>query len=194
MGAAGDLWIYTSTGLKREPIPDEEWTLEKLKWDEMLRSKDSSQPETWQLIHRQSLSEGTPRPWLLRQRPMDARKFLNESLDGVLGLYFEFRGSRVFQRFVHEDGLHRFTYSQSKQACGVFTNLPEPDAFLPASGIERKGAILPTTRCRDYDYPRMRIVDPLIAEPPVLYEVSLTRTLEAVMLRRHQEMAERMIE
>ena len=40
----------------------------------------------------------------------------------------------------------------------------------------------------------MRIVDPLIAEPPVLYEVSLTRSLEAVLLRRHLEMAERMIE
>jgi hypothetical protein len=112
----------------------------------------------------------------------------------VLGLYLEFRGPRVFQRFVHEDGLHRFTFSQSKQTCGVLTNVPKPDAFLPASGIERKGAILPTTRCRDYDYPRMRIIDPLIAEPPVLYEASLTRTLEAVMLRRHQEMAERMIE
>jgi hypothetical protein len=194
MGAAGDLWIYASTGLKREPIPDEEWTLEKLKWDEMPRSKDPIQPETWQLIQRQSVSDGTPRPWLLRQRPTDARKFLNDSLDGVLGLYLEFRGSRVFQRFVHEDGLHRFTFSQSKQTCGVLTNVPKPDAFLPASGIERKGAILPTTRCRDYDYPRIRIVDPLMAEPPVLYEASLTRTLEAVMLHRHQEMAERMIE
>jgi ATP-dependent Clp protease ATP-binding subunit ClpA len=194
MGAAGDLWVYVSTGLKREPIPDEEWTLEKLKWDEMPRSKDQSQPETWQLIQRQSASGGTPRPWLLRQHPMDAREFLKDKLDGVLGLYLEFRGSRVFQRFVHEDGLHRFTYSQSKQACGVFTNVPEPDAFLPTSGIERKGAILPTTRCRDYDYPRMRIIDPQIPEPPVLYEASLRRSLEAVLLRRHQEMAERMIE
>jgi hypothetical protein len=194
MGATGDLWVYVSTGLKREPIPDEEWTLEKLKWDEMPRSKDPSQPETWQLIQRQSVSDGASRPWLLRQRPTDARKFLNDSLDGVLGLSLEFRGPRVFQRFVHEDGLHRFTYSQSRQACGVFTNLAEPDAFLPASGIERKGAILPTTRCRDYDYPRMRIIDPLIAEPPVLYEASLRRSLESVLLRRHQEMAERMIE
>ena len=194
MGATGDLWVYVSTGLKREPIPDEEWTLEKLKWDEMPRSKDPGQPETWQLIQRQSVSDGTPRPWLLRQRPADARSFLNDSLDGVLGLYLEFRGPRVFQRFAQEDGLHRFTFSQSKQACGVFTNLPEPDAFLPASGIERKGAILPTTRCRDYDYPRMRIVDPLIAEPAVLYEASLRRSLESVLLRRHQQMAERMIE
>ena len=125
---------------------------------------------------------------------MDAREYLKDKLDGVLGLYLEFLGSRVFQRFVHEDGLHRFTYSQSKQACGVFTNVLEPDAFLPASGIERKGAILPTTRCRDYDYPRMRIIDPQIPEPPVLYEASLRRSLEAVLLRRHQEMAERMIE
>ena len=194
MGAVGDLWVYVSTGLKREPIPEEEWTLEKLKWDEMPRSKDSNQPETWQLIQRQSVSDGTSRPWLLRQRPADARKFLNDSLDGVLGLYLEFRGPRVFQRFVHEDGLHRFTFSQSKQACGVLTNVPKPDAFLPASGIERKGAILPTTRCRDYDYPRMRITDPMISEPPVLYEASLTRTLESVLLRRHQETAERMIE
>lgn len=194
MGAAGDLWVYVSTGLKREPIPDEEWTLEKLQWDEMPRSKDPNQPETWQLIQRQSVSDGTVRPWLLRQRPSDARKFLNDSLDGVLGLYLEFRGPRVFQRFVHEDGLHRFTYSQSKQACGVFTNVPEPNTFLPASGIERKGAVLPTTRCRDYDYPRTRIVDPLIDESPVLYEASLRRSLESVLLCRHQQMAERMIE
>jgi hypothetical protein len=40
----------------------------------------------------------------------------------------------------------------------------------------------------------MRIIDPLIAEPPVLYEASLRRSLESVLLRRHQEMAERMIE
>ena len=40
----------------------------------------------------------------------------------------------------------------------------------------------------------MRIADPLIAEAAVLHEASPRRLLEAVLLRRHREIAEMMIE
>lgn len=188
------LWQYVSTGTKREVLQPEDWTLEKLKWEEMPKSADQKTPETWQLTAKNRDTEGSAKSLLLRQRVNEPKKFLSDALDGVFGLFFEMTGPRVFNRFVREDGQHRFQFSTEKQECSVFTALPTIDKYLPPFGIERRGAISLPNRCRDYDYSRKRMTDAILAETVDLIEGNLSIDLGPLLIRRHRKIAEALIE
>jgi len=194
MGVKGELWQFLPTGLRRESFPEEEWTLDRLKWEQVSLTSDRSLPETWQVIPRQPSNDGPPKPLLLRQRVADPKRFLSNSLSGVLGLMCDFNGSRVFNRFVREDGQHRFHFAQEKQSCSVFTGLPTVAAYLPPFGIDRRSAVSLTNRCRDYDYSRTRMTDSLLTAPVVLLPGNLSVHLGPLLLQRHQQVAEALIE
>ncbi|HQX48536.1 MAG TPA: AAA family ATPase [Planctomycetaceae bacterium] len=194
MDAIVVLWQFLSPGLKRESILEDDWTLDKLKWEECPQTPNKPQAETWRLIAKQPAPGGPAKPLLLRQRVNDSQNFLSDSLDGVFGLMFDLSGAHVHHRFALEDGQHRFHLANKKPDCHVFTNLPTVDKYLPPFGIERRGSNTLTDRCRDYDYGRQRMTDMLLAETTALQEGNLGTDLGTLLIRRHRKIAERLIE
>lgn len=110
---------------------------------------------------------------LLRREVPEPQKFLANSLDGVFGLFLELKGDRVFNRFVRDEGVHRFHFANRKPDVHVFTGLPTIDLYLPPFGIERRGAVVLADRCRDYEYTRSRMTDAFLAESTELLEGNL---------------------
>ncbi|MEZ6033439.1 MAG: AAA family ATPase [Planctomycetaceae bacterium] len=194
MEAITNAWAFLSTGIKRESLPEDLWNLETLKWDQLPQIPVRKQPETWQLVLKQAATDGTLKPILLRQRVADPKTFFNGDIEGVLGCFLEILGPRTYQRFVREDGLHRFRFTENNQECSVFTDLVALDRYLPPQGIDRRGIVTHPTKCRDYDYSRMRIADTAIDETATLSDGNLSRSLSSLLFRRHMIAAEAMIE
>jgi len=194
MNAVINVWSFHPPGTKRETLPDEQWSLEHLKWAEVTQPTGKHQPETWQLVVRESATDGTTKPLLLRQRVLDPKKFFDGDLDGVFGCFFEISAPRVYHRFVREDGQHRFWFTEKQPECCVFTGLSAIDQYMPPQGIDRRGSVTLPTRCRDYDYTRAKMTDMLSGETTVLHDGYLNIALGQLLLRRHLATAEGMID
>jgi ATP-dependent Clp protease ATP-binding subunit ClpC len=198
MNAVINVWVFRSPGSKRESLPEDLWNPETLKWDQLPQIPGSRQSETWQLVFRQPATDGTAKPLLLRQRVTDPKRQFNGDIEGdvegVLGCFLEILGSRTYHRFVREDGLHRFRLTEKIQECSVYTNLVAVDNYLPPQGIDRRGIVTHATKCRDYDYAKMKITDAALDEPIALSDGKLSRSLSTLLLRRHMTAAEAMIE
>ena len=118
------LWQFVSSGTRRTAFLEEQWTLEKLQWKEIPQPPRSSEPATWQLIEKLEAAKNDPVPMLLRREVPEPQKFLANSLDGVFGLFLELKGERVFNRFVRDEGVHRFHFANRKPDVHVFTGFP----------------------------------------------------------------------
>jgi DNA polymerase III delta prime subunit len=188
------VWQFVSSGTKRTVLLEEQWTLEKLQWKEIPQPPRSSEPATWQLIEKLEAAKSDPVPMLFRREVAEPQKFLASSLDGVFGLFLELKGERIFNRFVREEGVHRFHFANRKPDVHVFTGLPTIDLYLPPFGIERRGAVVLAERCRDYEYTRSRMTDAFLAESTELLEGNLPYDLGPFLARRHMKIAERMCE
>ena len=184
------MWQFVSSGTKRTAFLEEQWTLEKLQWKEIPQPPRSSEPATWQLIEKLEAAKNDPVPMLLRREVPEPQKFLANSLDGVFGLFLELKGDRVFNRFVRDEGVHRFHFPNRKPDVHVFTGLPTIDLYLPPFGIERRGAVVLADRCRDYEYTRSRMTDAFLAEWTELLEGNLPYDLGPFLARRHMKVAE----
>jgi ATP-dependent Clp protease ATP-binding subunit ClpC len=187
------LWQFVSSGTKRTVLLEEQWTLETLMWKEIPPPPKSTEPSTWQLIDKAEAEKSDPISILLRREVQEPKKFLSESLDGVFGLFLDLKGERIFNRLAREDGVHRFHFANRKPDVHVFTGLPAIDSYLPPFGIERRGAVVLTERCRDYDYVRKRMTDEFLSEYTELLEGNLSQDLGPLLARRHVKIAERMI-
>lgn len=189
------VWEYLPAGVKRTNLPADQWSLKTLRWTPVPAARGSSGDDKWQLQLKDTARASDNAPLLLRRRVADGRPLTDPSTAGVPGRFLEIRGPRVFNRFVREEGVHRFDFGQGKVDVQVFTGLPEIDQYLPPAGILRPGAVLLTDRCRDYDFSRERIVDRWLAETVTVPSTNdLPAVLSTLLARRHRQLAEQLLD
>jgi hypothetical protein len=192
--ASCTLWQYLPPPGKREPIADRDWTLEKLRWELVDPPPKPPRSETWHLKAKPHLDGLPTTPLLLRERVSDPVRFLAGELAGVLGLVFELSGPRIFARFVGEDGLHRFVFTDRKSDCVVQTALPPVGDHLPPFGIERRGGVAAPSKCRDYDFVKQLLTDAALPKPLNLAPHRLVDGVRACIEQRHQRAAEQLLD
>ena len=78
-------------------------------------------------------------------------EFLAAPREGVLGIVLGIAGTLAWPRFEGERGLHTFVLGREESKCLVHTTQTPLAGYEPPAGIERKGGIVSTDRCRTYD-------------------------------------------
>jgi len=204
LAATIDVWEYLPSGVKRMHLTESEWCLQTLEWSLLPAVRGTTADETWQLLRKGARSSEAG-PVLLRRRwkldPLSRQPAPGSGSAGCLGLFLDLRGPQVWNRFVREEGVHRFSVVQGKQEkpgkldVQVFTGLAEVDQYLPPAGITRPGNVLLSDRCRDYDFLRERIVDHWLDETfGACSEEVLPAVLCDLLTRRHRRLAEKLMD
>lgn len=93
-----------------------------------------------------------------------------------------------------EEGVHRFQQNARDEEVLVFTGLPEVDSYRPPSSILKRGATQMADRLRDYNEAAKTVVDYSVDKTVPLVRMGLATALSELLLWRHQQLAEMLIE
>lgn len=205
LAATVDVWEYLPSGAKRVQLSEAEWSLQTLEWSLLPAVRGTTADDTWQLLKKGAARSSEAGPVLLRRRwkldPLSRQPAPGSGSAGCLGLFLDLRGPQVWNRFVREEGVHRFSVVQGKREKAgkldvqVFTGLADVDQYLPPAGIIRPGNVVLSDRCRDYDFLRERVVDHWLDESPgACSEEVLHLILCDLLARRHRRLAEKLMD
>jgi hypothetical protein len=150
--------------------------------------------ETWGLVEIQIDGSVTGQPLLLRRPVIRTREFFLAIPEGLLALYCELRFPGVFHRFSGEEGVHGFQWEGEKEEVLVFTGLPEVEGYRPPLSIRTRGATQLKIRRRDYGESAKTVVDHELHKTVPLVRMGLATALNELLLRRHHQLAEALIE
>ena len=157
-----------------------------------VESNDSGLGETWGLVKKQADGSGNGQPLLLRRKVTDTQSFFRVFPEGVLALYCELRFPGVFHRFSGEEGAHGFQWAEQKEEVLVFTGLPEVEGYRPPHSIRTRGATQVKRRRRDYN--DSAVVDHVLDKTVPLVRLGFVTALNELLLQRHHQLAEALIE
>jgi len=198
------IWAYLPAPIDRAKAQSADWASERLAWrlleeamPEDLAGRGESASglgEVWGLVEKPAAGPLAGPPLLLRRPVTDRREFFQDFPEGVLALYCELRFPGVFHRMSGEEGVHRFQQNARDEEVLVFTGLPEVDSYRPPSTILKRGATQLADRVRDYNEAAKTVVDYSVDKTVPLVRMGLTTALTELLLWRHQQLAEMLIE
>ncbi|MFM8287927.1 MAG: AAA family ATPase, partial [Planctomycetaceae bacterium] len=211
------LWAYLPAGVKRSEIMGLAWDLQHLHWQQDERPDGSPTEETWRLVTRTPPAEGdlatgnnrgrarskepeerpgaaTPQTVLLRQRFSQWPERAKGIPERTLAVYCEIHGQGAWQRFAGEDGVHRFLTEEGMFDVHVFARQPPVAQLLPPQSILTLDETKLTSQCREYDQRTSRVTDAKLSETVVWRSKRLTPVLTELLFRRHERLAEALIE
>lgn len=198
------IWAYFPSAIDRAKVGGADWSSDRFSWrlleepakgeSAQVESNDSGLGETWGLVEKQADGSGTGQPLLLRRTVTDTQSFFRVFPEGVLALYCELRFPGVFHRFSGEEGAHGFEWAEQKEEVLVFTGLPEAEGYRPPHSIRTRGATQLKSRRRDYDESDRTVVDHVLDKTVPLVRLGLATALNELLLQRHHQLAEALIE
>jgi len=198
------IWAYFPAAIDRAKGGPADGSSNRLSWRLLeepaqnqstpVESNDSRLGETWGLVEIQIDGSVTGQPLLLRRPVIGTREFFLAMPEGLLALYCELRFPGVFHRFSGEEGVHGFQWEGEKEEVLVFTGLPEVEGYRPPLSIRTRGATQLKIRRRDYGESAKTVVDHELHKTVPLVRMGLATALNELLLRRHHQLAEAVIE
>ena len=211
------LWAYLPAGVKRSEIMGLAWDFQHLHWQQDERPDGSPAEETWRLVTRTAPAEGdlatgtnrgrarskepeeragaaTPQTVLLRQQFSQWPERAKGIPERTLAVYCEIHGQGAWQRFSGEDGVHRFLTEEGMFDVHVFAQQPPVAQLLPPQSILTLDETKLTSQCREYDQRTSRVTDAESSESVAWRSKRLTPVLTDLLFRRHERLAEALIE